>query len=273
MEERVYIAKAARIKKTKHQNKGSATCVLKSQKRGTTWWKQKYYKSAYGSAVKQYTAEIRDDIEDMQYIDIELPCTATKMSDKTNGRRFGYMRCVRALITLFFCAFLLASCTVPKEPYQSSLILYDTTDDVKALFSSKQEAFLQISELMEREVSFFYENDDSIRPNLQYDYSRHFSDDEWTQINDFMVTTGLYSIEYARIIISNETAKTRFGIRIRYNFSTRDGNQTCSIASLSNDTDQEIAAKFIQQALDFPGVDIRVEQLGEGWYFIIENWK
>lgn len=38
-------------------------------------------------------------------------------------------------------------------------------------------------------------------------------------------------------------------------------------------TDQEISTEFIQQALDFPGVDIRVEQLGEGWYFIIENWK
>ena len=134
------------------------------------------------------------------------------------------MRYVRELITLFCCTFLLASCTVPNEPYKSSLILYDTTDDVKALFLSKEEDFLQISELLEREVSFFYENDDSIRPNLQYDYSEHFSDDEWAQINDFMVTTGLYSIEYARIIISNETAKTRFGIRIRYNFSTKNEN-------------------------------------------------
>ena len=195
------------------------------------------------------------------------------MLDNTNGRRFMYMRCVRELITLFCCTFLLASCTVPNEPYKSSLILYDTTDDVKALFSSKQEDFLQISELLEREVSFFYENDDSIRPNLQYDYSKHFSDDEWAQINDFMVTTGLYSIEYARIIISNETAKTRFGIRIRYNFSTKNENQTCSITSLSNYTDQEISAKFIQQLLDFPGIDIKVEQLGEGWYFFIENWK
>ena len=183
------------------------------------------------------------------------------------------MRYVRELITLFCCIFLLASCTVPNEPYKSSLILYDTTDDVKALFLSKEEDFLQISELLEREVSFFYENDDSIRPNLQYDYSEHFSDDEWAQINDFMVTTGLYSIEYARVIISNETAKTRFGIRIRYNFSTKNENKTCSITSLSNYTDQEISAKFIQQTLDFPGIDIKVEQLGEGWYFFIENWK
>ena len=71
------------------------------------------------------------------------------------------MRYVRELITLFCCTFLLASCTVPNEPYKSSLILYDTTDDVKALFLSKEEDFLQISELLEREVSFFYENDDS----------------------------------------------------------------------------------------------------------------
>ena len=47
------------------------------------------------------------------------------------------MRYVRELITLFCCTFLLASCTVPNEPYKSSLILYDIVFACEQLDSLK----------------------------------------------------------------------------------------------------------------------------------------
>ena len=177
---------------------------------------------------------------------------------------------IKIITVLLLCLLLMQSCnlsihiTTGSETPESTAIRYSSPDEIRELFFDNKSKFTEISTLLYDRRSFFDINDNCILATKKYDYSNHFTQEEWQSVMDFLKETGVLSISF-------DWGNERSGFRLHYSFIAIDENVFCSFINLSTPVDAEFERHMLNQYLNFHqdlGDDIEIEKLGDGWYFL-----
>lgn len=154
---------------------------------------------------------------------------------------------------------------------QSTAIRYSSPEEIRELFFQNKAKFTEISNFLYDRHDFFWEIDKCILATKKYDYSNHFTQEEWQSVMDFLKETGVLSISFDVITVQSDWGNERSGFRLRYTFSATDENVFCSFINLSTPEDAEIERFMLNQYTSLHqdlGDDIEIEKLGDGWYFL-----
>lgn len=177
---------------------------------------------------------------------------------------------IKIITVLLLCLLLMQSCnlsihiTTGSETPESTAIRYSSPKEIRELFFQNKAKFTEISNFLYDRHDFFWEIDKCILATKKYDYSNHFTQEEWQSVMDFLKETGVLSISF-------DWGNERSGFRLHYSFIGIDENVFCSFINLSTPVDAEFERHMLNQYLNFHqdlGDDIEIEKLGDGWYFL-----
>lgn len=184
---------------------------------------------------------------------------------------------IKIITVLLLCLLLMQSCnlsihiTTGSETPEYTWIRYSSPEEIRELFFQNKAKFTEISNFLYDRHDFFWEIDNCILAAKKYDYSNHFTQEEWQSVMDFLKETGVLGISFDVITVQSDWGRERSGFRLHYSFIGIDENVFCSFINLSTPVDAEFERHMLNQYLNFHqdlGDDIEIEKLGDGWYFL-----
>lgn len=185
---------------------------------------------------------------------------------------------IKIITVLLLCLLLMQSCnlsihiTTGSETPEYTWIRYSSPEEIRELFFDNKSKFTEISTLLYDDRRIFFDiNDNCILAAKKYDYSNHFTQEEWQSVMVFLKETGVLGISFDVITAKYDWGRERSVFRLRYSFIAIDEKVRCSLISLSTPVDAEFERHMLNQYLNlhqYLGNDIEIEKLCDGWYFL-----